>query len=318
MTHPVIAVDLGGTNLRAAYFPEDSPHPAAVHKTATRAEEGPEAVLARMVQAVERVLPPRREGLRIGVGAPGPLDPFRGVVLEAPNLPGWKEVPLRDHLAARFGCPVVIGNDANLAALGEWRHGAGKGSRHLVYLTVSTGIGGGVIVDGRLLLGARGLGAELGHVDVVEGGPVCGCGQRGHLEALAAGPAIARRAKERLAAGEASSLTALGERLTARDVSAAAEKGDRLAREVLAEAGATIGRYLASLCHVFNPEVIVIGGGVSQAGRLLFDPMEAALRDHVMHPGYLEGLRLVRAALGDDAGLVGAMVLARLEAEDLG
>ncbi len=311
MSAPVIAVDLGGTNLRAALFTEDAPEATRLEKVPTLAEEGPDAVIARMIAAIEAVAPADHQGLRIGVGAPGPLDPFAGVVLEAPNLPGWERIPLRDRLADHFGCPVALGNDANLAALGEWRHGAGRGTRHLIYLTVSTGIGGGVIVDGELLLGARGLAAELGHMTVVPDGPLCGCGQRGHLEAVAAGPALARRARELLALGRVSTLARLEEEIDARHVGRAAQEGDALAREVVAEAAGLIGRHLAGLAHAFNPEIFVIGGGVSRIGAPFFEPMERALRAGLMYPVYGDGLRLVPALLGDEAGLVGAMVLAR-------
>jgi glucokinase len=216
-------------------------------------------------------------------------------------------------VGAHFGCPVHIGNDANLAALGEWRYGAGRGVDNMIYLTVSTGIGGGVIAHGRLLTGAHGLAAELGHMAVEPDGPACGCGRHGHLEAVASGIAIARRAAERLAEGQASALAEIvppGRGPTAEDVNQAAQQGDRLAVELLNEAGAVIGRHLASLAHAFNPQRFVIGGGVTQAGRFLFEPMERALRDHIMHPVFLEDLALLPAALGDDAGLVGAMVLA--------
>lgn len=310
----VVAVDLGGTNIRAAIFPTAEPPPTAIVRVPTRAAEGPDAVIGRIIGAIEEVSSGVAERVRIGLGAPGPLDPKRGLVIEAPNLPGWVNIPLRERLEQHFECPVALGNDANLAALGEWRHGAGRGTHNLLYLTLSTGIGGGVIIDDRLLVGAQGLAAELGHMTVNPDGPLCGCGKRGHLEALASGPAIARRAQERLSAGEASVLREgfeRGARLTAEDVGRAALAGDAMARAVIAEAGAAIGLHLANLVHAFNPEMIVLGGGVSQIGAPLFDPIRESLRQHVMHPAYLEGLRIERAALGDDAGLIGAMVLAK-------
>ena len=306
----LIAVDLGGTNIRVARFAAPEPPPIAIQKTPTLAAEGPEAVVGRMIALIEQMTRDSGGPLRIGVGAPGPLDPGRGVVLEAPNLPGWIDFPLRDRLAGHFGCPVAVGNDANLAALGEWRFGAGRGARHMLYLTVGTGIGGGVIIDGRLLLGARGLGGELGHMTVDPNGPPCACGARGHLEAMACGPAIARAAAQRLAAGEASSLRDLPPPLTAEAIGRAAVEGDALARQVVAQAGQAIGLHLANLAHAFDPQVIVLGGGVSLIGPPLFEPLERALRAHILHQHYLEGLAVLPAALGDDAGLVGAMVLA--------
>jgi glucokinase len=310
----VIAVDFGGTNLRAALFSDDDPHPQAQTKSPTKAQEGPDAVVARIVKSIEELAPADRSGLRIGVGVPGPLDPVEGVVFETPNLPGWRNVPLRELLQRQCGCAVVLGNDANVAALGEWRYGGARGSDNVMYLTIGTGIGGGVISGGRLVLGRRGLAGELGHMLVDPDGAICGCGQRGHLEAEAAGPAIARKFRERLAAGEPSALTEGGLDpldISAADVGRAAMAGDPLARSVIEDAAHIIGRQLASLVHAFNPEVIVIGGGVSTLGPLLFDPMEQAMRQSIMHPAYLRDLKIVPAALGDDAGLIGAMVLAR-------
>jgi glucokinase len=310
----VVAVDLGGTNLRAAYFPDDDPRPHSQTKTPTKAYEGPEAVVARIVRSIEELAPADRRELRIGVGVPGPLDPVAGVVFETPNLPGWLNVPLKQLLQDHCQAAVVIGNDANVAALGEWRHGAARGANDVLYLTISTGIGGGVITGGRLLLGVKGLAGELGHMLVDPDGAVCGCGQRGHLEAEAAGPAIARKFRERLAAGESSELTNrlnASAEISAADVGRAAEAGDPLARSVIEDAAQIIGRQLASLVHAFNPQVIVVGGGVSTLGPLLFEPMERALRNGIMHPAYLTDLKIVPAALGDDAGLIGAMVLAR-------
>ncbi len=200
----VIAVDLGGTNIRVAYFPKAEPPPLTQSKTPTLASEGPDAVIERLCHAIEEQLPTDRSDLSIGVGAPGPLDPRHGMVLKAVNLPGWEMIPLRSILEERFDCPVLVGNDANLAALGEWRFGAGQGTSDLIYLTISTGIGGGVIIDDQLLIGSWGLGAELGHMTVEPNGPICSCGRPGHLEAVASGPAIARRATSRIEAGESS------------------------------------------------------------------------------------------------------------------
>ncbi len=308
----LIAVDLGGTSIRAARFGPSGP-PALAHvKIPTLASEGPEAVIGRIVDAIHQVAPAGAADLRVGIGAPGPLDPRRGVILEAPNLPGWVNLPLRDILQDRLGCPVAVGNDANLAALAEWRFGAGRGTQDMLYLTISTGIGGGVIMDGRLLVGHRGLAAELGHMTVDRDGPLCGCGHRGHLEALASGPAIARRAQELIEQGHPSCLVQRpgGTSLSAEAVGEAARDGDALARRVLQDAGEAIGLHLANLVHAFDPELIVLGGGVMQVGPLLLESIECSLRAHILHPAYLQGLRLVPAALGDDVGLIGAMVLA--------
>jgi glucokinase len=310
----VVAIDLGGTSTRAGFYANAEPPAQAQRKLPTPSKLGPDAVLERIVQAIEAVLPPEAHPDRIGVGAPGPLDPYRGVVLDAPNVAGMVDMPLRDRISERFGCPVALGNDANLAALGELRYGAGRGAKNLLYLNIGTGIGGGVIADGHLLLGKRGLAAELGHMQVQTSGERCGCGQVGHLEAIANGPAIARAARQRLLSGEPSSLIRLPgspDSVTTNDIGRAALQGDPLARSVLEEAGRAIGLHLASLVHAFDPEVIVLGGGVSLIGPLFFEPIERAMRMHVMHPAYLDGLRLVASELGDEAGLIGAMILAR-------
>jgi len=312
----IIAVDFGGTNIRAAYFPAAEPPPKKQRKSPTHASEGPEAVIARLIEAIQGMIPKKHDALRIGVASPGPLDPVRGIIYKAVNLPGWVNIPLKEKLETYFGCSVEVGNDANLAALGEWRFGAGRDTNNLVYLTISTGIGGGVIVDGRLLLGNQGLGAEVGHITVIPDGPVCGCGQRGHLEAVAAGPAIARHAMELLEAGRSSILKEkLGttEPLTSKDVGKAAHQGDSLAIEIVEYTGEIIGRAMADLAHLFNPEIFILGGGVSQIGPLLFESIEHTLRSHVMDSAYVKDHCVLPAALGDDAGLIGAMVLASQE-----
>jgi glucokinase len=212
-----------------------------------------------------------------------------------------------------LGFPVRVGNDANLAALAEWRYGAGVGVDHLVFLTIGTGIGGGVITHGQLLLGARGLAAELGHVPVVADGPRCGCGRNGHLEAVASGKAIARRASELAADHPSSSLHAVaGASLDAERVAAAARAGDPVALQVFQEVGEAVGRAVAGLLHTFNPQRVVIGGGVARSGEVFFEHVRRSLRAEVMDAAYLDGLEVVPAALGDDAGLVGAMVLTSL------
>ena len=311
--HGTIAVDFGGTNIRAAYFPAPQPPPISQIKTATLESEGPDAVIGRLIQAIESQIPEGAVDPRIGIVAPGPLDPRTGVILSAPNLTGWTNIPLRDRLSEHFRMPIFLGNDANVAALGEWRFGAGRGTDNMIYLTISTGIGGGVIADGRLLLGAHGLAGELGHLTIKSDGPICGCGIRGHIEALAAGPSVARNATALLEAGQTSSLEETLRtqgKITSFDIGKAAQAGDGLALTVIEEAGMYIGHHLADLAHAFNPEVFILGGGVSLLGDLLFEPVRLSLREHVMDPAYLEGVRVLPAALGDDAGLVGAMVLA--------
>lgn len=307
MSH-YIAVDVGGTQIRAACYPNHSLKPLKIDRTSTR--HPTETPLERLVGLIASIWPGDEPVAAIGVAAPGPLDPFAGVIREAPNIPGWVDVPLRDHVANHFGVPVALGNDANLAALGEWKYGAGQGHHHLIYITVSTGIGGGVIIDDQLLLGLNGLAAELGHVTILPDGPLCGCGQRGHLEALSSGTAIARWTAEQLSLG-AKSVLNCDQPLTAKMISAAAKEGDPLAIAAFERAGSYLGLALSNYLHIFNPSIVIIGGGVSQAGPLLMNPMWAAIQKYSLSQYYLEHLTISQAALGDEAGLIGALALAR-------
>jgi glucokinase len=306
----VIGVDLGGTQIRALRTD------LAGRKTAraaqlTQAQQGPGAVMARVVEAAREVMAgvPREQILGLGIGAPGPID-SAGVLHDPPNLPGWQGLPLAQELSAGLGLPVFAGNDANLGALAEHRFGAGIGVDHLVYLTVSTGIGGGVISHGRMLTGWRGFAAEVGHQTLLPDGPLCGCGQPGHLEALASGPAIAREARRALEGGRASSIPehAAGS-VTAESVTAAARAGDPLALELLQQAGTYLGLGLVNLIHILEPQRILIGGGVSRAGELLLGPARATVERRLMSPVY-RGVEILPAALGEDVGLMGAAALA--------
>lgn len=303
-----IAVDLGGTNIRAARCDPEGRILARVGWP-TRPEEGLEAVMGRIFEAIQAVWPDGAPVEAIGVGVPGPLDPRTGVVITAPNL-GWENVPLGDRLRERFGVPCFIGNDANLAALGEWRYGAGRGHDHLVYLTVSTGIGGGVITHGVLLEGAHGLGAELGHI-VVEAreGPRCGCGRIGCLEALASGTAIARMAQEAWARGEPIPWPDPSA-VTAADVAEAAARGDPTAGAIMDRAAFYLGVGIATFWHIFNPTLIILGGGVMKTGDWFLEKIRAYARERAMRPDYVTPI--VRAALGDDVGLLGALAYARM------
>jgi glucokinase len=303
-----IAVDIGGTQLRAACFPGENTTPSAVQRRPTQAKgHAPEENLAATIEAV---WPSEGQVLAIGVASPGPIDLRHGLVIKAPNIPQWHHFPIVAFLQDRFQVPVALDNDANLAALGEWKFGAGKGHHHLIYITVSTGIGGGVIIDDRLLHGVQGLAGELGHVTVLPDGPLCGCGQRGHLEAIASGTGIASAAAMRIKNGETSVL-APGEDISAREVAEAALAGDALCQSVLANASEFLGRALADYLHIFNPTAIIIGGGVSKSGDIFLKPMEKALRQSVMTSAYLDGLIITKTALGDDPGLLGALALAQ-------
>jgi len=302
-----IAVDIGGTQLRAAIYPHDSLIPRLVERIPTK--DPSSSTLDRLESLIETIWPTDVAVSAIGVAAPGAIDPYQGVLLSVANIQGWENLPLRQILEKRFQTPVGIGNDANLAALGEWQYGAGQGHHHLIYLTISTGIGGGVIINDHLLLGHRGLATELGHVVVMQDGPLCTCGKRGHLEAVASGPAIASWVEQQISQGATSNLS--GQRhLTSRIIAKAAGEGDTLAIQALARAGNYIGQAIANFLHIFNPTAVILGGGVIQSGPLLMEPLRASMVEHAMSPDYYSDLLLTTAALGDDAGLVGALALA--------
>jgi len=304
----IVAVDIGGTQIRVATFGLDSLKPIQVKKIPTRAAKS--EPYDRVVGAIESIWPQDGMVACIAAAIPGPVDPHTGVIASTPNIEGWKDFPLAEKLRAHFKVPVYLGNDANLAALGEWYFGAGQGHRDLLYLTISTGIGGGVIVDNHPLEGAHGLGGELGHVTVLPNGPICGCGQRGHLETVASGPAIVRYVNEQLESGKPSSLKP-GETLTAKEIATAARNGDALAIAALARAGDYLGKALADFLVIFNPTIVIFGGGVSFSGDFLFAPMHKALKKSIMDHAYIDGLTVTTAQLGDDAGLLGSLALAK-------
>ncbi len=303
-----IAVDLGGTQFRVAAVTR---LPEILHRIAapTRADAPPHTVIEDIARAVAEVC----DGVAghpvqgLGVTAPGPLDHETGVVFQAPNLPTWRNVPLVAELQRATGFDVHLGNDANLAALAEARCGAGAGARHLVYLTVSTGIGSGIIANGRLLLGKHGAAAEAGHMSLSLDGPLCGCGNRGCLEAYASGTGLVNRAREAISAGRKTELTELGRDLDARAIADAASRGDNLAHDLIEQAGNALGFGVRNLLHILDPEVVVIGGGVSRIGPPLWDPMRRVIESDALT--IYRRIRLVPAALGDDSGLLGAALL---------
>ncbi len=309
----IIGVDVGGTLLRAARYDLDW-NILQREEQATLAAQGLQAVLGRLYDTIERVLPDdRSDVLGIGVACPGPLDAHTGLIIETPNLP-FRNTPLRKLLEERLGVTTYVSNDADLAGLAEYTRGAGRGARTMIYMTISTGVGGGVVVDGKPLI-AGGLAGEIGHMVVDPHGPMCGCGHRGHLEAIASGPSIARAARERIAAGEPSMISDMvGGQLaavTGKTVGDAARLGDRLALEVVANAGKHIGVMIASLMALLNPDMFVLGGGVTKLGDLLFNPIHQAVREYTVHDRYWQGVPIVRAELGEDVGLVGGAALVR-------
>jgi glucokinase len=302
----ILALDIGGTQLRVAIYPPIGTIPLTVRRASTRGLEA--GVYERLTALIDSVWPDEPVEA-ISVAAPGPINPFTGTIISTPNIPAWRDFPLAGMLSNQFKVPVYVGNDANLAALGEWKYGAGQGHHDVLYLTLSTGIGGGVISSDMLIEGSRGNATELGHITVLPGGPLCSCGVAGHLEAVASGHAIARYFHQQVAAGRPSSLLPTPD-LTARDVAEAAHQGDELAKEIFTRAGGFIGQAVADFLHIFNPSIVIFGGGLTLSGRLILDPIEASMRRNIMDQSYLDGLQVTTVKLGDDGGLLGALVQA--------
>jgi glucokinase len=307
----VLAIDIGGTKLAAGVV--DAAGAILVRgEVPTVAAEGPEQVLKRIVGLGKDLL--GRPEIsphairRIGVGCAGPVDRLAGLVFNPPNLPGWTRVALADLLRQAFSLPVILENDANAAALGEFRYGAGRGARSLVYLTVSTGIGGGIILDGKIWHGLKDAAGEIGHMTLAPDGPLCGCGNRGCLEAIASGPSIARRAREAVASRRPTRLREISN-LTAADVVSLAREGDEVACEVWGETVRYLGLGVAAAITILAPERVVIGGGVTEAGEFLFEPLRREVRDRVkLVP--MESVPILPAALGRDVGILGAAAIA--------
>ena len=306
--HYWIAVDIGGTMLRAACFQGASHDPLAIQKLPSRYNS--QTALEQVKELICSIWPVGGQVAGIGVSAPGPVDPLTGTVIRAPSIPDWVNFPLQEFMTEAFHTPAFVGNDANLAALGEWKHGAGKGVDDLIYLTISTGIGGGIIVNGKILLGKQGLAGELGHTTIILDGPLCSCGRRGHLEALASGPSIARWVAAEIETGAASILPK-GSALTSRQVAEAAQSGDRLAMTAFERAGTYLGQAIANFVNIFNPAMVILGGGVSQSGELLLAPIRSVLDQQVYSHHFLDTLKVTTAALGDNSGLLGALELVK-------
>ena len=316
-TRYVVGVDLGGTNIVVGAMPEDGSREIAMRSQPTRPELGSDGVTERIIQMIEDVITitmaetgaKREDFLGVGIGAPGPLDREKGLVVVAPNL-GWVNYPLRDKVQNAVKLPTSLDNDANCATLGEWWTGAAKGARHVVGITIGTGIGGGLIFDGKLFHGASDVAGEIGHTTIDSTGRRCKCGNYGCLEAYASGPNIADRAREALGGDEESLIvTMVGgqlDKITAQTVYDAAKEGDLLAREVVRDTARFLGAGVANLLNVFNPDVVVIAGGVTQAGEALFEPLRAEVRRRAFKPA-VDACQIVPGILPGSAGVVGAV-----------
>lgn len=314
MKTAAIGVDIGGTGVKLALV-SSSGRVLTRDTFATRDHAGREALLAELSRRIRGLADEgRRRGMRIagaGVGAPGPIDVERGFVYFFPNIPGWKNAPIRSLLERRTGLPVRVDNDANAMALGESIFGAGRGARNLIALTLGTGIGGGIVMDGRLFHGPAYSAAEIGHIVINENGPKCGCGNRGCIETYVGNGHFVRAVRERLARGEKSVLSRWvreGRELTPLLVARAADRGDRLAVDQWRITATRLGTVLAGLVNVLNPERIVLGGGIALNRKHIFPVVTQVLREKAF-PIAARSVRVVPAALGTDAGTVGAAAL---------
>ena len=308
-----VGVDIGGTNVVVGLVPEEGGHPSGLRIRSTASLGNPDQVVVELARMVSETIAEGRDGagdeiLGVGIGSPGPLDLAQGIVLDAFNL-GWKDFALRDRLGQALGMTAILDNDANCATWGEYWLGAGRDVKSLVGVTLGTGIGGGVILDGRLIHGASASAGELGHMTIDFHGRRCKCGNYGCLEAYASGPNIAARAREGLEAGAESALTGLvdGEldRLTAATVYEAILDGDAYAGEVMLETAKILGAGVANIVNLFNPDMIVIVGGVTRAGDYLFGPLRSEVRRRAFRSAE-QACSIVPGALPDTAGVIGA------------
>jgi glucokinase-like ROK family protein len=309
----IVGIDLGATHLRLVVT-DYSAHLQEEIEIQMSIGDGPVNCLSEIDQQFTNL----RERLNlkpanisaIGMGVPSPVVVDAGMVCNPPIMPGWDGYPIRTHLQDLWHIPVSIGNDADLGALGEWAYGAGRGENNLAYITVGTGVGAGLLLDGRIYHGANGTAGEIGHVTIEDNGPLCTCGNYGCLEAMAGGLAIARKAREAIGAGRRTSLSALApEKILAVDVTQAAQRGDLVAQQIITDSGRYLGIAIASLVNIFNPGLVVIGGGVSQLGDLLLEPIRKTVAERSLHSA-AKAVRITSAVLGKRASSMGAVVQA--------
>lgn len=308
-----LGVDLGGTNLRCAVL--DNTHTLLSRvAVATSAHEGPDAVINRLAKGMKQAV--KEADVDTGsikaacVGVPGPINQKAGIVHSTPNMPGWDMIPLAEILSERTGIKTFIENDANCAGWGEYTSGAGMDCNHMMMITLGTGIGGAIILDGHLHVGRDGTAGELGHVCIVDGGRQCGCGARGCVETYASATAVVRRFRDYLEEGWRSPLAGKKDFLTCADIFHAAANGDPVALKVTEETGHYLGVLAAGVAELLNPERCVISGGMIEAGELLFSSIRKTCLTRNDHPG--RSMEILPARLGGNAGLVGAADQARV------
>lgn len=309
----VVGIDMGATHL-GLVLTDFAAHVLQELEVPFDVKVGPQAGLPQVDAALSELL--IRQGLvlaqikAIGLGVPGPIVMDAGTVSSPPIMPGWGGFPIRDHLHSLWGRPIVVGNDAEYGAVGEWAYGAGRGARNLVYLKVGSGVGAGLFLEGRIYQGTTGCAGEIGHVTMIDQGPLCNCGNRGCLEALSGGYAIARKASQAVQSGRRTQLAARDvQQITARHVAEAARLGDLVAQQIVTESGAYLGIATASLVNLFNPDMIVVGGGISQMGDLLLEPIRKAVRERSLPPA-AQAVRINAALLGRRSTSIGAVIQA--------
>ena len=310
----VVGIDFGATHLNMLAA-DTSTRILAEVEVAVDIQNGPEACLAeaniRLQELLLKAHLELKDILTIGVGVPGPIVSEAGMVVAPPIMPGWDHFPIRDTLQKQWGCPVSVNNDAELGVLGEWASGAGRGERNLIYIKVGTGIGAGLLMDGQIYRGVSGSAGEIGHLTIDENGPMCACGNQGCLEAFAGGRAIALQAQQAVQQGQRTQLVEIRpvESITAKDVAAAARRGDLLSQRILAQAGAKIGIAIAGLINMFNPGMVIIGGGVAQTGDILLEPMRQTVQRRSL-PAATRATRITTAMLGRRSSSMGAVIQA--------
>ncbi|MDA0988094.1 MAG: ROK family protein [Chloroflexi bacterium] len=309
-----ISIDIGGTKMRVAVI-DRSGTLLQRDEEPTLAHQGREQTVERLTRIIAKLISLTGNGKLVAIGASlaGPVDPDAGTMNSPPNLPGWDGFSLKPLLEQTFNLPMWAANDATLGAIGEHSYGIGQGVTNMLYLTVSTGIGGGIIVDNSPMLGVRGFAGELGHMSIDRNGPICTCGNVGCLETFASGTAVAKFARERLEGGQDSLIRKVVDgdlaMVNSKMVMDAAGQGDPLAVELVEQFASNLGLGLVNLMHIFDPQMIILGGGVSQSYQVYSAALDVAIRRHVM-AHLRERINVVVSTLGDDASLLGAAHLA--------
>jgi len=319
----ILGVDLGGSKILTAVV-RSGGEILSSDESATRATQGREIVIQSILDSAHSAVKEANytiaEISAVGIGAPGISNPEAGILFTSPNLPGWRNVLLRDIIQNELDKKTFLINDANAAALGELYFGAAQGTHNFIYITLSTGIGGGIVINGKIYTGAIGTAGEVGHMTIDDNGPLCNCGNKGCWEALASGTALAREAKRRIREGAKTSVLKYvdgdAEEITAQIIHSAAEQGDKLAKDLIARTGYYVGVGIANLINIFNPELIVIGGGLSNIGDMLLKPAfkEAAERSY---KEAFQAVRFVSAGLGRNSGVLGAAAFALQQMKEI-